>query len=226
MINEDETVVFNLLDERVVGTWKTVKAVAEITFDEGGEEEVFQAKRVGEELVLDLDGELLFFESSDNRSAAPAPSSSEPKETITEKLEPKETKPIPTDPGEPSSVEDVFSGESYEWPDGMVVTIGDLEIFDLDSDLAGYTPIKFTVNVYNGTSASFDPTNIVVDVFSAGEFAPIVTYAAEAGIHEPYIVIGPGETLIYMVGFLIPDTNDIQMTWSTDLDRYPVFYTN
>jgi hypothetical protein len=123
-------------------------------------------------------------------------------------------------------------GDTYQWDDGLAVTISaptPLTLSDgMDQiyDLSTGTPLAFDVTVVNGTEKDLDSIGFTSQMLSGSQQAEQI-FDTAAGIDMPTVTVSAGNTLTYKIAFLVPDENDIQLSWDAlDFDHDQIQFTN
>lgn len=122
-------------------------------------------------------------------------------------------------------------GDSYEWPDGLKVTVSQPEPFTPSEYAAGTTDgwdnLAWTVTIENGTDENFDPIDIWINVASGGQEGSEV-YDSDNGYGDyPESTVLPGKSITWNVAYSIADPNDLQLSIEDTFGDYPeAIYTN
>jgi hypothetical protein len=116
-------------------------------------------------------------------------------------------------PEEPESANPTF-GQSYEWSDGLSVTVGKpTEFRPSDSAAAEEADayVSFSIKIVNGTDESYDPVLSTVTVQSGNTEAAEVVDTANGFEGPPSTPILPGREGMWKVGFGVSDPDDLVM---------------
>ncbi|MPQ97599.1 hypothetical protein GB931_06630 [Modestobacter sp. I12A-02628] len=151
-------------------------------------------------------------DSAASSASEAAASASEDAEDAEESSSPSPSDPAPTsDPAEAGSGTAAF-GDTYEWEDGLAVTI---------SPARPYTPgeyalvpepppaayVAFDVTITNGTTANFEPTIFLTSLQSGGREQDEV-YDGEVG-GSPDTTLLPGRDVTFTVAYGVADPADL-----------------
>lgn len=119
-------------------------------------------------------------------------------------------------------------GESYEWEDGLTITVGAPEAFtpsEYSVVTGAAAHLAFTITIVNGSTANVDP-GAYITVQSANAEAEEV-YDSESGITgTPSTTLLPGREAVFKVAFGVQDPADLVMEVTPGFNYDAVIYTN
>lgn len=148
--------------------------------------------------------------------------------------------PSPTPDPSPSEVDEdapaVF-GDTYEWSDGLQVTIAPprpytpSEFFVTEAEITGYdeslTYLTFDVTVVNSTEADYDPAGFFTTLQSTNVEAEQVFVDEGIGIEPPPMTtLLPGREAAFKLGFGVVDPNDLVMEVTPGFEYEGAIFTN
>ncbi len=108
-------------------------------------------------------------------------------------------------------------GQTYTWPDGLAVTVSELEAYRPSSTAAtGQTAARYvsmTVTLTNGSDKNVEATGTTLVATAGGTPAEQVFDSAEGVAGSPTSTVLPGKSLTYTVAFGVPteEQTDLQV---------------
>lgn len=121
-------------------------------------------------------------------------------------------------------------GESYEWEDGLVVTVSAPTPFT-PSEYAyvgegSPAYLLFTVTVVNGSEVNYDPT-LFFNTLQSGNAEAEAIFDSDNGLSlPPQTALLPGREATFNIGFGVADPNDLVMEVTPGFEYDSVIYTN
>ena len=132
-------------------------------------------------------------------------------------------------PDEPEAPTEIRFGDTWEWEDGMQVTVSKPKKFkpsDYAAGTDGYTKfVQFTVTVKNGTSKKVDLIGMA-DAASGDTEAHEVFDSGKGISGSPSTSILPGRKVTYKVAFGVQDPNDIVFQYGPTFDHEDAIFTS
>ena len=119
-------------------------------------------------------------------------------------------------------------GQTYQWSDGLEVTVSAPEPFTPSETAAvDEAPafVRFTITIANNTSATFEPTLFTVGVQSGDREGSQVFDSANGLTGTPSTAVLVGRQSTFEVGFGVQDPADIVMEVTPGFDYAPAFFT-
>lgn len=131
---------------------------------------------------------------------------------------------------EPAAPVNPKFGESYEWEDGLVVTVSAPTEF-VPSEYAyvgeGSTAyLTFDVTIVNGSAVNFDPTLFFTSMQSGNTEATEIFDSANGYEGSPQTTLLPGREAAFKIGYGVADPSDLVMEVTPSFEYEGVFYTN
>lgn len=150
--------------------------------------------------------------------------------TVTAEAEPAESEPQAEATTEtPSGSDYPAFGETYQWSDGIAVTIGPATPFTPSAAAAGAgtgAHVMFDVTVVNGTSANYEPAIFSVSMQSGNtEASQVFDVDPELG-GAPSTVLLPGREVTFKIGFAVADPADLVMEVQPGFEYDPAIFTS
>lgn len=134
----------------------------------------------------------------------------------------------PSSSAEPETPVNPSFGDSYEWSDGMTLTVSTPRPYE-PSESAYLEPaaayLAFDMTVVNGSDANFDPFMIYITAQSANVEAAQVFDSANGITGTPETTILPGREATFTVVFGVEDPSDIVMEISIGFEYRSVIFT-
>ena len=164
-------------------------------------------------------------------SATPSPtgSTSEGMPTQAETPMPTPTVPSSSSSGTSSTGTQTF-GTTWEWPDGLKVTVSQPSSFNPSSYAAGiegFTKfVQFDVTVENGTQKKYEPSAMYLSVQSGGGEAEQVFDTNHGMNGTPSTVLLPGRSVSFKVAFGVKDPADLVMEVTPTFDYDPAIFVS
>jgi len=157
-------------------------------------------------------------------SSTPSPTSSEPGNFETP--DPADLEPTTDEPEPPT---DIRFGETWEWEDGMQVTVSTPKKYrpsEYAAGTDGYTKfVQFTVTVKNGTKKKVDLIGMA-DVAS-GDTEGHEVFDSGKGIEgSPSTSILPGRKVTYKVAFGVENPSDIVFQYGPTFEHEDAIFTS
>lgn len=120
-------------------------------------------------------------------------------------------------------------GSSYEWSDGVSVTIGAPTAFQPSANsfanpAAAY--IAFDVTIVNGSSENFDPSLFYVTLQSGNSEAEQIFDTEQGFAGGPMTTLLPGREAAFKIGFGVADPNDLVMELTPGIAYDAAIFTN
>jgi len=110
-------------------------------------------------------------------------------------------------------------GQTYTWKDGTSVTISAPEEFTpggyASGVTEGWTNLKFTVTLANGSDESMTPVLFLSSILSGGKEGSQI-FDSGSGIDFPTTDIPTGKSLEFALAYSVADASDLAMTVSPD----------
>lgn len=117
-------------------------------------------------------------------------------------------------------------GKSYTYANGLVVEVKKPTTF-VPSEFADGAegvdgePVKFRVNIINGTSGEFVPDTLGVSIVSGGQEAvQILDPGSRIELTGPARPMGRSDVVAFDLAFVVQDPDDITLTLSPSLGGY------
>lgn len=146
---------------------------------------------------------------------------------------PEETETDPVDEGpttteSPESQNPVFS-ETYDWEDGISITVGVPESFtpgEYSAVDGAEDHLMFEVKIVNGTDANFDPSMFTSTLQSGNAEAESV-YDSDAGIEgSPSTTLLAGREAVFKIGYGVSNPDDLVLEVSPDFEHDSAIFTS
>lgn len=136
----------------------------------------------------------------------------------------------PTTTGEPQSTDTPSFGETYEWGDGLAISVAAPTPYTRTETAIGgedaAADLQFEVTVTNGSDAPFDPTSIYITVQSGSAEAEQIFDSAGGLVGAPSTSVLAGREVVFTVGFGVSDPDDLVMEIAPDFDHDATFFTS
>lgn len=120
-------------------------------------------------------------------------------------------------------------GDSYQWDDGLKVTVSAPTEVTPSEYAAGVTDgwsnLAWTITIENGTSENYDPTMILIKVASGGREGSEIL---DPWLAPPTSTILPGKSITWTAAWSVADPSDVQLSVEDvmALDKNEVIFTN
>jgi len=106
-------------------------------------------------------------------------------------------------------------GDSYQWEDGLKVTVGEIEDFEpVNTDLDG-PYIAYEVEVVNDSEFVYD-ANYLYSTLASGGVEGDQIFGSVNGVTPPSVAILPGESLTFTQAWAVEDPSDVTLTLTPD----------
>ena len=121
-------------------------------------------------------------------------------------------------------------GDSYQWDDGLKVTISTpTEVTPTEyaaGTVDGWSNIAWTITIENGTDENYDPSMIYINVASGGQEGSEIYDTDWTG--TPSSTIVPGKSITWTVAYAVADATDLQLSVEdvAALGKNEVIFTN
>lgn len=134
------------------------------------------------------------------------------------------------EPEEEDSSSPVF-GDTYEWDNGLKMTVSEPEPFKPSESAAGaedasLEAVLFTISVENASSEPFDPTIIMVSAASGGQEGSMIIDSAQNVMGSPTTTVPAGRSVEFKLGFAVADPDDIIMDVTPGFEYDSATYTS
>lgn len=153
-----------------------------------------------------------------NRPAEEAPASDP---AAAEDEQPPAEEPAAEEPVEPEPAANPKFGEAYTWSNGVQVTIGAPEPYQLkEFDFGGESApahVSFPVTLVNGSATNLDPSSFYTSMQSANVEAEEI-YGD--GLGSPQTAILPGREASFRIAYGVTDPADLVMEVTPSLFEY------
>lgn len=139
---------------------------------------------------------------------------------------PSATKTADATPAEP--INPTF-GETFEWSDGLSVTVSaPSEFVPSSSALAGPAAsyLAFTVTLVNGTDQNYEPGGFFATMQSGNAEAEQVFDIEQEFSGGPQTVLLPGREVEFKIGFGVNDPTDLVLQVMPDFTRDSAIFTS
>ncbi len=160
-----------------------------------------------------------------------APTTTAPTTTAPTTTAPTTTAPTttaPTTTTTPTPENPVF-GQTYEWEDGLAVSVSPPTPFT-PSDTAAFDPaptfVSFEIKIVNGTSEIFDPL-LFSTTMQSGNTEASQVFDSEQGVGgSPSTPVLPGREVVFRQAYGVNDPADLVMQVSPSFDHDPAIFTS
>lgn len=139
-----------------------------------------------------------------------------------------QTEPPTLDEPEPK-VELAYFGQTYEWADGMALTVSQPEPFKPSRFAAADKGdhVRFTVTIVNGTGKTYDPASYFWATMQSGNREASEIFDSARGLDGlPGTSILPGREAQFDVGFTVLDPRDLVYEVQPSVDHDPAYFVS